>query len=97
MAHIIAHEKIESRRLVSGNRLPRNFVEIVTCPFANTLVIGGGLHDARDVQVEESPKIDQLGPRQLSVTLQRNPGILLVTIEHQIILELCAHEPLMIV
>ncbi len=94
---IITHEIVERRRLISRNWFPRKLVEIMSCPFAKTLVFRRGLHDACDVQVEIAPEIDQLVPRRFAILLQRDPGILLVTIEFQILLELCAHEPLMVV
>src|SRR5947207_4144200 len=97
MSHIIAHEIVESCRLFARNWFPRKLVEIVACPFAETLVLTRNLHDVRDVQVEITPKIDQLAPWRFAVPLQRNPGVLLITIKQQIVLELCAHEPLMVV
>src|SRR6266576_6768695 len=69
----------------------------MSCPFAKTLVIRRDLHDARDVQVEIAPKVDQLVPRRVCISLQRNPGILLITIKYEIVLELRAHEPLMVI
>ncbi len=97
MRHVIAHEIVECRGLVARNWVPRKLIEIMSCPFAKTFVFRRGLHDARDVKVEISPKIDQLVPRRFAISLQRNPGILLITIEYKIILELCAHESLMVV
>ena len=97
MRHVITHEIVERGGLISRNWFPRKLVEIMSCPFAMTFVFRRGLHDARDVQVEISPQIDQLVPRRFAVSLQRNPGILLVTIKYKILLKLCAHEPLMVV
>src|SRR5437868_7886580 len=84
MRHVIAHEIVQCGGLVMRNWFPRKLVEIMSCPFAMTFVFRRGLHDARDVQVEISPKIDQLVPRRFAVSLQRNPGILLITIKQKI-------------
>jgi len=97
MRDVIAHEIIKRCRFIARNWLPRKFVEIVLCPFAKTLVNRRGLHDARDVKIEISPKCDQFIPRRVAIPLKRNPGILLVTIKDQIFLELCTNEPLMVI
>jgi len=97
MRDVIAHEIIKRCPFIARNWLPRKFVEIVLCPFAKTLVIRRSLHDACDVQVEISPKHDEFTPRRVAILLQRNPGILLVTIKDQIFLKLCANEPLMVI
>jgi len=97
MRHVITHEIVERGGLISRNWFPRKFVEIMSCPFAKTFVFRRDLHDACDVQVEIAPKIDQLVPGRFAISLQRNPGILLIPIKYQILLELCAQEPLMVV
>ena len=97
MRYVVAHEIVERRGLVMRNWFRRKFVEIMSCPFAKTLVYRRDLHDARYVQVEIAPKVDEFFPRRFGIPLQRNPRVLLITIKDQIILQLCAHEPLMVV
>ena len=48
--HVIAHEVIECRRLVARKGFPRELVEIVAWPEANTFVYRDEVHESRDVR-----------------------------------------------
>src|SRR6185437_7934776 len=97
MADVIAHEIIECCGLIPRHGLPRNLIEIMSCPRPGTFVISGGLHHARDVEIEVVPQRDELAPGRIVITLHRHPRVLVVTRKLKIVPELCPNEALVIV
>src|SRR5262245_2568651 len=51
----------------------------------------------REMQVERPPECDQLRPRRVLILLKPDPRVLIVAGKYEVILELCAHEPLMVI
>src|SRR6266550_989190 len=96
MRHVVAHEIVEGRRFLARNRAPRQLVEIMSCPRANTFVLRHSLHDARDVEVEIAPQRNQFVPGRVPISLHRYPRVLLVTRKNQVILKLCPYETLVV-
>jgi hypothetical protein len=94
---VVRHEVVERRRLVLWNGHGRELVKVVTDTRPESLLGRSGLHYARDVKVEASPKLQQLFPGSIPISLHRHPLVLGVTRKYEIILKLRPDEALVII
>ena len=97
VTHVVTDEILERGGLTLWNRLPCEFVEIVAGPWLLPDRNRSSLDYASEMQVEESPECDELGPRGRLILLRHHPCFLLVPQEYEIVRELGAHEALMVV
>ena len=95
--YIIAHEVFESGRLGRADWLPRENVQVVFCARTRDGSRLGCFHHVRNVMIEGLPEEDEVGPLALLIVLNGDPVILLVTGEHQVILQLRADETSVVV
>ena len=72
-------------------------VEVVASARAFALVGRKGVDDARDLEVEAAPELDQLAPGSVGVATRADPVVLVVRGEDQVVLEPRANKPLVVV
>src|SRR5688572_5494236 len=95
--HVVLHEVVECRGLVSRNRLRSNLVEVVPRSGTEELFGRNRFHHPRYVEVEAAPQRQELIPRRVLVSLGGDPRILRVSGKYEVVLELGANETLVVV
>src|SRR5258705_8371251 len=97
MIDVVAHEVVEGHGAIAGYRTKRALVEVVHG--AASRAIGGGRrrHHSCEMPVVRQPEHDELGPRRLLIALARDPFILLVAVDHEIVSSSHSDETLVVV
>ena len=97
MADVVAHEVVERRRLAGRHRLPGQPIQVVPGVLPQPHGVGNRAHHPRQVIVVGGPEREELRPRRRLVLLRRDPRVLVVAGEDQIVLPGGADEALVVV
>lgn len=96
VCHVIDHDVFKSSRLAWGQTNPYRLKAVMRAwPIEN--FFRRAVDQSCDLQIESPPERDQLFPRRICISADADPVLLSIAREHEIVLQLSAYQPLMVI
>lgn len=97
MGDVVQHEELEGRRCDGLLGLECNLIEIVTGVDLATNGFGYRGHDTHKMSIVRRPEVEEFPPRDVLISLQLHPPVLVVSSEDKVRHPGRSHEALVIV